>query len=172
MNGAVLFCPAMYADSVARVDNGWTLAPGATRGRPAWLTAEGERVEHVARLKLVAEPDRHHPLGIDAGKVFEQDGCAVPAPVALPGDAQVRLLPLDRMVPEVDLPLAVLHHVVVDAAADGNHRGEQRGIDVEHAVNLFKRGRVVALQPQQVFHATPPNRREPDRSRALSQIAA
>lgn len=50
MSGAVLFCPAMYADSVARVDNGWTPAPGATRGRPAWLTAEGERVEHVARL--------------------------------------------------------------------------------------------------------------------------
>lgn len=47
---AVLFCPAHYAVNVARVDYGWKPAPGARAGRPAWITAQGERVDHVARL--------------------------------------------------------------------------------------------------------------------------
>ncbi|MER8394052.1 hypothetical protein NKH10_19370 [Mesorhizobium sp. M1340] len=45
---AVLFCPAMHAENVARVDKGWTPAPGATRERMAWLTPQGERVEHAS----------------------------------------------------------------------------------------------------------------------------
>lgn len=50
MSAAVLFCPPEHADSVARTDKGWTPAPDATRDRRAWLTAEGERVEHTYHL--------------------------------------------------------------------------------------------------------------------------
>ncbi|QKC89971.1 hypothetical protein EB230_17330 [Mesorhizobium sp. NZP2234] len=50
MSPAVLFCPAMHAENVARVDKGWTRAPGFTSERPIWITAEGERVEHTSRV--------------------------------------------------------------------------------------------------------------------------
>lgn len=50
MSDAVLFCPTSYALAVARFDYRWKTAPGFTRQRMAWMTPQGERVGHVARL--------------------------------------------------------------------------------------------------------------------------
>ncbi|MER9506010.1 hypothetical protein [Mesorhizobium sp. M0579] len=66
---AVLFCPARHAINVARVDYGWHPAPGSTSARPAWLTATGERVDHVARLDGLSY--REKPL-----RIFLGFGCA------------------------------------------------------------------------------------------------
>jgi hypothetical protein len=100
--------------------------------------------------KLIPEANGHEPIRVNAGKVFEQDRAARPAPVSLAGDAQVGGLSLDRMVLELNLPLPVLDHIGIAAGAGRNAGLIQFHVNEQGSIDLFERSREVSLQTQQV----------------------
>lgn len=85
----------------------------------------------------------------DVRKLLQKHRSTSPASVALALDAQVGLLPLDRVITEVNDPRPMFDDIGLVAVAGLNDRVTQLSIDVQLAVDLFGEHREVAIQPKQ-----------------------
>jgi hypothetical protein len=97
---------------------------------------------------------------VDEVQPFQHDVPAATASVALALDPQVGILPLDRMIAEMNNPRSVLHDVGSIAIARPSNVLERNGIDIEFPVNLLDLLRHVPIKPQQIetyqtLHARP-----------------
>lgn len=103
--------------------------------------------------KLVAEPDRHVPVGVDARQALQQHLAAALTAPALALDPERHCLPLDGEVLEADGALPVLPDLGQRrtlAALDVGGR-QQINIDNEAVTGLLSADGLETVQPQQVL---------------------
>lgn len=139
------------------------------------LTAHGELHGNAVLGELAQEAARHSSLLVDVRQLLKKHRPAASAPVPLAGDAQVGFLALERVIPEVDHALAVLHNIRFITVAFLNDRIGDDRVDVQLPVKLFGLHGHVAIQPQKIKsnnapHAHPRFRRGHYRDRVTSQL--
>lgn len=130
------------------------------------LAAHGKLHADAVFGELVHKTRRHAFAIVDPRQVFEKDRVAVPTTVSLAGNAQVGLLALDRVISEVNHPLAVLHDVCVfTAPAPLDARVQEDRVDIQLPVQLFGLHGHVAFQPQQIIPNNAPHSPFPQKPR-------
>lgn len=129
------------------------------------LSTHGELHRNAVLGELAQEAARHSSLLVDVRQLLKEHRPAASASVALARDAQVGLLPLERMVSEVDHALAVLHDIRLIAAALLDHRIDDDRVDVQLPFQLFGLHGHVDIQPQQIKPDNSPHSPFPQKSR-------